>query len=1030
VTNAFERPYQQRGSPQKTPNYSEFEHELLSLDWHVRLKHVDQNKLSAEKLSRTPLLSPLKTELLNFDRSRLKNPLYKYEPTNKTKSPLLVLDDTSKYQEVRTEVEVISTETCSAYSYVTIYQSIPKWTQARANILLAYQEVRTELDLSSNDISSAYAYITLRARARNSTRVRAEVIIVENVWRNKMSLSAYQEVKTDVDLKSNDISNAHAYARLQQRPPKPIQIRADVIIVEEDDEYEELDYKNKKENFPRMNDLEMGIMNIQREMGLLMNQEKTIKDNKKEVYAKKQQKSVVTYQLEPILEEWKIERHPKLYWTLNEQARQLQPQKCESIGNSEKMLQTEVEILPPVIEKPLFTLDNHQMFKTQQFLVRSKLVKKAKKHQTSELEAKSQELKVESIKPQIVMGKAIQEKADYMRKEPFVTVLSLPLSKGTKHRSKSLRLPSKIDDENALLKVRQDLLRNFIQGHEKNDVNFANKLEGFAKNLMRQKLDHFIQEVEKEDSVLRKQKEEGNKFEGFAKGLMRQKLGNFMQELEKEDVSERGSARQSTRRGDDYRIKLEEFVKDLEKQQMKRESEYQHKLEGFVKEAERQQLKKYDNSSDLRRQQTIQYPFKDATRQLKKEDRSREHTKKESKKDVKNQHVSQNSSKNQQKQQTNQSHHNSRSLKRQQTLQPYRHSRKLKRQKTINSIFDVGNNQGRSHAEASKPGIVGMIKRLITQKKRASSTTTESSSNYAFPSPQFLRSQVGSEAVSKISREENSFTRRPQQNFGVINESAPNSDLIVELLKLKDAKLVDNSTIIQILQNEDVKRQNYASELIPKKFSVTDQPKLRLPNKDSLSSQNSSNQNHYYRIEDLTNVALGPSDSGVFSRIGNNAPYPLGNSFKTASSNTTYPSNIKLIQRQHQQSLNRPNNSSISTQSSARSWSSGQKKRYGLSHKLKGHLSDAIFHISGLPLVDDSVREPNQLYSHRDRERKMIERGLSNETNFHISGLPLVDDSVRKPNQLYSHRDRERKMIERGLSNETNSSEAKLEDEG
>lgn len=76
--------HQRIGSPQRV-QYTEFEHELLHTNWTAKLKHVDTEELERQKRSKSPSMSPLKTELLAFDRHKLKSPYFERKWENKLK---------------------------------------------------------------------------------------------------------------------------------------------------------------------------------------------------------------------------------------------------------------------------------------------------------------------------------------------------------------------------------------------------------------------------------------------------------------------------------------------------------------------------------------------------------------------------------------------------------------------------------------------------------------------------------------------------------------------------------------------------------------------------------------------------------------------------------------------------------------------------------------------------------------------------------------------------------------------------------
>jgi hypothetical protein len=76
--------HQRIGNTEKS-QYAEFEHELLHTNWTAKLRHVDTEELEREKRSRSPSMSPLKTELLAFDRHKLKSPFYERKWENRLK---------------------------------------------------------------------------------------------------------------------------------------------------------------------------------------------------------------------------------------------------------------------------------------------------------------------------------------------------------------------------------------------------------------------------------------------------------------------------------------------------------------------------------------------------------------------------------------------------------------------------------------------------------------------------------------------------------------------------------------------------------------------------------------------------------------------------------------------------------------------------------------------------------------------------------------------------------------------------------
>lgn len=78
--------YPQRiGNNEPKVQYMEFEHELLHTNWTEKLKHVDTKELERQKRSRSPSMSPLKVELLAFDRQKLKSPFYEKKLESKIK---------------------------------------------------------------------------------------------------------------------------------------------------------------------------------------------------------------------------------------------------------------------------------------------------------------------------------------------------------------------------------------------------------------------------------------------------------------------------------------------------------------------------------------------------------------------------------------------------------------------------------------------------------------------------------------------------------------------------------------------------------------------------------------------------------------------------------------------------------------------------------------------------------------------------------------------------------------------------------
>ena len=132
-----------------SPAYEEFEHELLHTNWNARLKHVDLETLERAKRSRSPHLSPLKAELLSFDRTQLRNPLYKSRwscqvsaanssTVTDPSSRLLIIGE--QHEDPTISVELQSIGHFSAHAYATTLQKSVKTTQVQADVLIVDDE--------------------------------------------------------------------------------------------------------------------------------------------------------------------------------------------------------------------------------------------------------------------------------------------------------------------------------------------------------------------------------------------------------------------------------------------------------------------------------------------------------------------------------------------------------------------------------------------------------------------------------------------------------------------------------------------------------------------------------------------------------------------------------------------------------------------------------------------------------------------------------------------------------------------------
>lgn len=283
VTEAInqDRPYQHRGTHSPTPSYSEFEHELLSADWRQRLKHVNQDRLKQEKLSRSPSLSPLKSELLNFDKARLKNPLYKSSWQCKL---------------FTNSLKTMSSDPTSSL----LITGKPSASQ---------REVNSTVELMCMGQASAHAYATIHQRAIKRTEIKADIIRMDEEEEpdNKSEGSTVASDDTTVRLNSTD-----GWA--------------------DDDEAEKL---RLTEKFRNVNELEMGIISLQREMGLLMSPigKKPEEKVKEEVKKPERKLSKLINPLEPIIERWTMEKRPILHWTVKEQAKEYRLHNSEMIMN-------------------------------------------------------------------------------------------------------------------------------------------------------------------------------------------------------------------------------------------------------------------------------------------------------------------------------------------------------------------------------------------------------------------------------------------------------------------------------------------------------------------------------------------------------------------------------------------------------------------------------------------------------------------------------------------------------------------------